>query len=395
MLASVFKDKYNFSVEFLKLTEDPRKKTQVRLMRKLSAFVDDNDDEDTLLIIYYAGHGFVRDDNPGQMELRGWKAPSESGTANKVLWNSVEKVLDETSSDVLEVMDCCYAGDLGEPKRGQSAWCNRSFEYIAATSAGKLTNSPGDTSFTSALIWALNQFALPESRKNFTVTDLVKKIRECPNFPKDQVPLSSPRNIGKIERMVLAPLPTGEEAIQKRKAASREIRPLSSRYNLHLNFDFNELPTIQDIEQLANELKQVRKKGLNVSRVSWEGLRSGLTPLALEATDRLRQLVRDRKKSQSSQTATSPISPQLNVNVYDVYVPPKSNHQTPSTPSQQSDLQSASFHLKMFLWIIWATILCIVASMTDRARVMILILTAMIGLATVLTMILAGDAPEL
>jgi hypothetical protein len=380
-------------VSFLKLEEKPGKKTQVHLKRELGDFVDDHDDEDTLLIIYYAGHGFVRNINPGQMELMGWRGPRESGSANKIFWNKVENLLDETSSDVLEIMDCCYAGDLGELKRGQPTFCNRSFEYIAATSAGNETNSPGETSFTSALIWALNYFALPESRKNFIVTDLVKKIRECPDFPKDQVPVSSPRNVGKIDRMVLSPLPTDEEAIQARKNTNAELPPLSTRYHVHLNFDFNALPTIRDIEDLANELRNLRKRGLDVSRISWQGIHWGLTPVVLKAADQFYRPVRERQRSQASRTSTSTISPTINIDNMN-FVVPEINTSTSATTSQQADLQSASFHLRMFLGILWVTMACVVVCITAKSRMVILILTTIVAFITILSMILTGDAPD-
>jgi predicted protein tyrosine phosphatase len=39
------------------LTEDPRRRAQHQVNRYLADFVDDHDDANTLLIIYYAGHG--------------------------------------------------------------------------------------------------------------------------------------------------------------------------------------------------------------------------------------------------------------------------------------------------------------------------------------------------
>lgn len=39
------------------LTKDPRRSAQAQVNRYLADFVDDYDDANTLLIIYYAGHG--------------------------------------------------------------------------------------------------------------------------------------------------------------------------------------------------------------------------------------------------------------------------------------------------------------------------------------------------
>jgi hypothetical protein len=371
-------------VSFLKLEEMSKKKAQIRLRRVLGDFVNDYDDEDNLLILYYAGHGFVRGINPEQNELMGWRGPRESGYTSKMLWNSVENFLDETSSDVLEIVDCCYAGDLGEPKPGQTAFCKRSFEYIAATSARDETNSPGKMSFTSALIWALNEFSLPGSCTNFTVTDLVQKIRQCPDFPKDQVPVSTPRNIDKMERIILGPLITDEEAIRNRQNATTRIQPLSSTYHVHLDFQYNSLPTTKAIEDLANELKSLRKRGLDVSRISWQGIHSGLA-LDLDAADRLYQPLRERMMSPASQTPTSTVSPTIGVN----FVVPEANDST-STTSQQADLQSAAFHLKMFSTIVSVTMTCKVASTATRLKTVILILTTVVAFVIILT-VMYGD----
>lgn len=56
-LANVFRSKYDFDVDHLRL--QPKKNPQVQLNRGLAHFVAENDDElgDRLLIVYYAGHG--------------------------------------------------------------------------------------------------------------------------------------------------------------------------------------------------------------------------------------------------------------------------------------------------------------------------------------------------
>lgn len=266
----------------------------------LAVFVRDHDDEDTLLIIYYAGHGFVRDDNTGQLMLsRSGKVPSEHGDANKVVWNDIENLLDETSSDVLEIMDCRYAGDLEE--REPPFFCNGAIERISATSAGAQTSIPGKTSFTSALTWALNQFLLPE---NFTATDLMAKIRECPHFPKDQRPVSSPRNVGKIEQMVLGPIFKGKEAIREQDSGSTGTQHLSPTYYVHLDFQFTSIPSETVIEDLANQLTTLRKKGLGISNISWQGVYAGPT-MVLGALDGLDQPFLEWKRLLASEYGVS------------------------------------------------------------------------------------------
>jgi Caspase domain len=61
-LKSVFESRYHFSVSEQSLNPiTERKKSAQKLLQKcLADFVDEEDEKDSLLIVYYAGHG-----NPG------------------------------------------------------------------------------------------------------------------------------------------------------------------------------------------------------------------------------------------------------------------------------------------------------------------------------------------
>ena len=70
-----------------------------------------------------------------------------------------------------------------------------------------LTPRPGKDSFTRALIYALK--ALVEKRQDgrFTTVELLNKIKEAPDFPKDQNPMLSDREKkGSAGRIMLHPL---------------------------------------------------------------------------------------------------------------------------------------------------------------------------------------------
>ena len=75
--------------------------------------------------------------------------------SDAVVWNFAEANLENTRADVFEIFACCYAGDLGIVC-GSST---RLFEYLGATPAGSAPGSPGKYSFTSGLLWALEQLA--------------------------------------------------------------------------------------------------------------------------------------------------------------------------------------------------------------------------------------------
>lgn len=67
-LAAVFKDTYNFSVYPRTLNTRQGRKTSVQIHKHLADFVYYEDGKDTLLIIYYAGHG-VPDTTTGRLLL--------------------------------------------------------------------------------------------------------------------------------------------------------------------------------------------------------------------------------------------------------------------------------------------------------------------------------------
>ena len=69
-LKSVFEERFRYhtTVEILDNNRTP--KLQVRLNKKVAAFVDKHDGPNTLLIVYYAGHGKPGKDH-GELEIFG------------------------------------------------------------------------------------------------------------------------------------------------------------------------------------------------------------------------------------------------------------------------------------------------------------------------------------
>jgi len=132
----------------------------------------------------------------------------------------------------------------------------RSFEYLAATSAASTTPSPGDRSFTSALIWALKEFAEEETPRKFTTTELVNKIREGPFFPADQVPTLMARDPHSVQRIVLGPLPSGGKT-----APTVDESPRTVPACLELRFFFDKEPQERELEELALALKKLINRG--------------------------------------------------------------------------------------------------------------------------------------
>ena len=210
------------------------------------------------------------------------------GERESVKWHLTENSLLETTADVFVIFDCCYAGDASRT----SGLGTRSFEFLAATSAGATTKSPGPGSFTSGLIWALTQMSQQEQTR-FTTSELTNKIKQCPNFPRRQVPMLCERNAARIERILLAPLSANgaNEDIEDQSASFPDTREL-----LNLQFVLDKYPDTEDVAKLAKGItNMVQYQDHLIRRVLWGGIRSASYPppdinsLVLRAVQKFRE----------------------------------------------------------------------------------------------------------
>lgn len=203
-----------------------------------------------------------------------------------VKWHWTEAVLQATRADVFLIFDCCYAGDASR----SSGFDTRSFEFLAATSAGSTTRGPGPESFTSGLIWALLKFA--KEGRRFTTSELTNKITKSPGFPERQVPTLSERNAARIERIILAPL--SEDGSLTENQAPQTPLP-DTREILLLKFVLDRYPKQDDVAKLAKGItNMVQTQDLFVRRVIWGGIHSDSLllpniPVIYEAIRRFRE----------------------------------------------------------------------------------------------------------
>lgn len=119
-LKSVFEEKFRYKTQTEHLSYDSKTKLQVQINARVAQFVDRNDGPNTLLIVYYAGHGRPGK-LPGEMEIFGSvRGPKHrSATHNcrqtpsndkkkyldKIVWNKTESLLEPAEADVLELFD--------------------------------------------------------------------------------------------------------------------------------------------------------------------------------------------------------------------------------------------------------------------------------------------------
>ena len=152
-------------------------------------------------------------------------------------------------------------------------WCDRKFEYLAATKAMESTRAPGKTSFTSALIWALETLA--ESGEAFTTEELLKgTMNEAPHFPKNQTPVLFDRfHYSPAWRIVLSPLSARKRIQEPRMYLDLDMR---EQHTLTLHFDFAEIPSLPVIETLGRNVNDILSTSdrLLIDTIRWGGVRS-------------------------------------------------------------------------------------------------------------------------
>lgn len=146
------------------------------------------------------------------------------------------------------------------------------------------TKVPGEDSFTSALIYALE--ALVEEKGRFTTVELLRKIKlHAPKFPKDQTPvLSDRKDEVQAGRIMLHPLNRPQKDGSPTELSREENTNLRliKRQIVTLHLDFADQPSLADIETLGRQLNQVFERyTLSVNRVRWGGMKPSLAARAV------------------------------------------------------------------------------------------------------------------
>ncbi|KAL8952485.1 MAG: hypothetical protein Q9222_001588 [Ikaeria aurantiellina] len=271
-LEKVLGERYNYNIRNIRLKNEAGKLPQAQVNKQIADFVYDEDGPSSLLLVYYAGHG-TPGHRPGQLELAGNRNPTVD-VLDTVVWNLAEAALQQTQADVLEIFDCCYAGDLFGRSRGFGTRC---FEFLGATSSGNTTKIPGPSSFTRGLIWALDRLAKESGR--FTTTTLANKIKEALHFPPKQVPVLYERNdVSSPRRIVIAPLLQGEGMSKIDPVETDDSISQHAWGFLDIRFSLEQLPRRNDVENFAKNLKMMMQTtDLKVQNVKWAGLCSSST----------------------------------------------------------------------------------------------------------------------
>lgn len=123
-MAKLFEETFNYNVSQAHIKSDSEKNPQVQVNAHVANFVYNEDGLDTLLIVYYAGHGSPGA-KPGHLQLFGYaidshlpspdmlirsrtSSPTDSEKSQKlnhIVWNWTESALQATQSDIFVIFD--------------------------------------------------------------------------------------------------------------------------------------------------------------------------------------------------------------------------------------------------------------------------------------------------
>ncbi len=206
---------------------------------------------------------------------------------------------------------------------------------IAATDQGS-TPPPGDESFTSALIWALESL-VEEGR--FTTNQLANIITEAPKFPKNQRPVISNRNRNNNAspgRIMLYPLRKATSNVQN-PSKEDTLDDLARRQILSLDFEFDAKPTETQIGHLAEKINEMFEySSVKVNGIRWGHMRSKAVKAAAPFIDSLRRI----RSNSGSGRLLAPFN--TFHGSQDTLAPPTPKSTGPSSPQMSVSVDSAN-----------------------------------------------------
>lgn len=160
-LERVFAERYNYHTDKWAIPTVPN--PSVKLGVRMAEFLD-NARPDHLLIIYYAGHGYVGAD--GQL----FWASNPREDAAKLKWDGVRCLFEDAQSEVLLLLDSCAVANA--PMANSSV----AKQAIAAYTPDQNSFEPGPRSFTASLAETLVR--LGSSNQPFSAHKLWDDLRQ-------------------------------------------------------------------------------------------------------------------------------------------------------------------------------------------------------------------------
>lgn len=170
-LRTVFEERYHFQVEEYRIPSIGQ--PDRALKRRAIEFLDHSDGEETLLIMYYAGHARrAPEENAGPL----WCA-NRSNSQPAISSGGTQSLFEEADADVLLIYDCCHSAGVPTvgstvPTTGQKTK-GHAVEIIAACGYETVAPEVDQHSFTKALTEIL---ALSSKGEPFSVGILHSRV---------------------------------------------------------------------------------------------------------------------------------------------------------------------------------------------------------------------------
>lgn len=248
-LEKVFRERYNYQTE--RWTIPTVLNPSVKLGVRMASFLD-SAGPDNLLIIYYAGHAYV-----GQDDKLYWACNPREDAA-KLKWDGVRCLFEDAQSEILLLLDSCAVRDA--PLAGRHG----AKQAIAAFSPDQTTREPGPRSFTATLAEALHRLShgrpFSAQRLHEEVVHLRQQegaqalarlpngnVKSVPPPPPEKVPVFFNLTPAKGQGIIMVPLdadgahlqspPQSAEADSQNWKGAREDRPLNPEEVVDLTFD--------------------------------------------------------------------------------------------------------------------------------------------------------------
>ncbi|ORY00886.1 hypothetical protein BCR34DRAFT_592437 [Clohesyomyces aquaticus] len=292
-LEDIFRDRFHYHTKTVEL--DVSSKPQHQIAEHLASFVRRHDGPNNLLIVYYTGHG-VHDGK--SLHLTGSINPMQKkGFSNdaRANWDKAEETLrsDDIEGDVLTILDTCYSSNLQKSGKEDT----RTFELLSACAFDQTTASPGENSFTRALIDALKELLDEFADRSFTTFHLNQRILLNPN--RRDTPSQLWFRLKHHERHIrLAPLKRDKECARKPSLPHPPRGYLTLRFALR-----DDSLNREQIEYLTRNLsKAFRNKSLvGLRRIDWLGLKPartthfGRAALAMFAIAQWKKFIKKRR----------------------------------------------------------------------------------------------------
>lgn len=189
-----------------------------------------------------------------------------------IVWQEAENLIHTASRpDIFLIFDCCHAGRLLN-MRHKPAWGERIFEFLGATGPNGTTPLPGKESFTSALIWALEELA--NEGACFMSSELLEKILKAPDFHRDgQVPCMNERGPHCVRKLILEPMASGTEKPRSNSEGRRDEASELFKYCLNLQFLLPDAPDNKEIKRMCDSLRElIVFHRFYARQILWQGL---------------------------------------------------------------------------------------------------------------------------